>query len=235
MSDEFVEGVYQEEKILTGGLKEEVKYWVKQEDDEFVLEYLRLDGESTGMEAERLTPEDFEERFSKTEVGEKEPEKSGEEIQREKMVREAELHLERKEFHSAEFEFGNALKIDEKDVRASFGLGKTFVAQGRKEEAKEVFEKLGENEDLYTDKNKHTFNELGITLRKEEMYDEAVKNYQRAIDIDSKDHVLFYNLALAFFHKGQIPTAKKNLQKALGLKSDFDDAQKLMQLVEKNS
>ncbi len=151
------------------------------------------------------------------------------------MVREAEIHLEKKEFHSAEFEFGNALKIDEKDVRANLGLGKTFVAQGKKAEAKQVFTKMTENDDLYEEKNKHNLNELGITLRKEEMYDEAVKNYQRAIEIDSKDPVLYFNLALAFFHQGQMPSAKKNLDSALGLKSDFEDAQKLRALVEKNA
>ena len=115
------------------------------------------------------------------------------------------------------------------------GLGKTFVAQGKKEEAKEVFTKLTENDDLYEEKNKHNLNELGITLRKEKMYDEAVKNYQRAIEIDSKDPVLYFNLALAFFHQGQMPSAKKNLDSALGLKSDFEDAQKLRALVEKNA
>ncbi len=236
MHDDFVEGVYHEEKILTGGLKEEIRYWAKRDkdEDEIVLEYLRLDGDSTGMEAERLSFEDFEKRFEKTAVEEKKPEKSAEEIKRKKMVREGELHLERKEFHSAEFEFGNALKIDEKDVRANFGLGKTYVAQGRKEEAREVFDKLGENEDLYSEENKHTFNELGITLRKEEMYDEAIKNYHRAIDIDSKDPVIFYNLGLALYHQGQFPAAKKNLDTALSLKADFEDAQKLMPLVEKN-
>ncbi len=235
MSGDFVEGVYQEEKILTGGLNEDVKYWVKQVDDEFILEYLRLDGGSTGMEAECLTPEDFEKRFSKSEEKEPEPEKTAEEIKTEKMVRQAEIHLEKNELHSAEYEFGNALKVDEKDVRASFGLGKTFVAQGRKEEAKEVFEQLGDNEELYEEKNKHTFNELGITLRKEEMYDGAIKNYQRAIEIDSKDPVLYYNLALAFFHHGQLPSAAKNADKALGLKADFEDARKLRNLAEKNA
>ncbi len=233
MSEDFVEGVYHEEKILTGGLKEEVKYWVKQDGDAIILEFLRLDGASTGMEAERLSFENFEKRFIKSLVEEKEPEKTPEERKREKLVREGELHLERKEFHSAEYEFGNVLKMDDKDVRANLGLGKTYVAQGRTEEAKEVFSKMTDIDDLYEDDNKHTLNEFGITLRREKMYGEAVKSYQRALEIDSKDPVLYYNLALALFHQDQIPSAKKNLDKALGLKADFDDAQKLMLLVEK--
>ena len=100
-----------------------------------------------------------------------------------KIVRQGEIHLEKKEFHSAEYEFQNALKIDENNVNASFGLGKSYSGQGKIEEAKEVFSQLGENEELYKEKNKHTFNELGIMLRKEEMYEDAVKNYRRAISL----------------------------------------------------
>lgn len=235
MFEDFIEGVYQEDKVLTGGLKEKVSYWAKRDNDDIVIEYLRLDGRSTGMEAERLSPENFEKRFKiRVDAKNQEPAKSTEEVKREKIVREAEIHLEKKEYFSAEYEFGNALKLDERDVRANLGLGKTYVAQGKKEEAKEVFTKMTKIDDLYDDKNKHTFNELGITLRKEKMYDEAVMNYRRAIEIDSEDPVLYYNLALAFFHQGEIQSAKKNLEVALDLKSDFEDAQNLMKLVGKN-
>ena len=34
MSAEFVEGVYYEEKILTGGLHEQVKYWARMGEDQ---------------------------------------------------------------------------------------------------------------------------------------------------------------------------------------------------------
>ena len=98
--------------------------------------------------------------------------------------------MEKNEFHSAEYEFKNALKVDESSVKASLGLGQSFVGQGKIEEAKEVFSALGENEELYKEENKHTFNELGISLRKQEMYDEAVKNYHRAIQLDTDDPVL---------------------------------------------
>ena len=43
--EEFTEGVFHEEKILTGGLREEIKYWVRRDDEAYVLEYLRLDGD----------------------------------------------------------------------------------------------------------------------------------------------------------------------------------------------
>ncbi len=136
MPDDFVEGVYEEEKVLTGGLRESIKYWVKQDGEAFVLEYLRLDGASTGMEAERLSVADFDKRFDKTQEPEPEEEKSPEEVVQEKLVRQGEIHIEREEFHSAEYEFKNTLKLDENNVKANFGLGQSFSGQGRTEEAR---------------------------------------------------------------------------------------------------
>lgn len=232
MAEDFVEGVFEEEKVLTGGLRESIKYWVKMDGEAYILEYLRLDGASTGMEAERLSSADFEKRFSKTIVEEPEEQKTPEEEKRDKLVRLGEIHMEKKEFHSAEYEFKNALKVDEKSVTASLGLGQSFVGQGKIEEAKEVFSALGDNEELYKAENKHTFNELGIALRKEKMYDEAIKNYHRAIKIDTQDSILYYNLSLALYHSGQMATAKKFLGSALELDSGFEGARKLLELVE---
>ena len=93
----------------------------------YVLEYLRLDGASTGMEAEWLSAADFEKRFSKTVAKEPEEKKSSEEEERDKLVRLGEIHMEKKEFPRAAYEFKNALNVDDKSVKASLGLGQSFV------------------------------------------------------------------------------------------------------------
>ncbi len=235
VSEEFTEGVYHEEKVLTGGLREEIKYWVRREDEAYVLEYLKLDGASTGMESERLSAEEFEKRFHKTPEPEPEEERSPEEKKQDKIVRQGEIHLEKEEFHSAEYEFQNALKLDENNVKANFGLGKSYSGQGKIEEAKAVFTQLGENEELYKTKNKHTFNELGIMLRKEEMYEDAIKNYHRAIGLDAEDPILHYNLALALYHLKRPGEAREHLETSLGLDVGFDDALKLLELIEKKA
>lgn len=72
MAEDFVESVFWEEKVLTGGLCKSIKYWVKMDGEAYIREYLRLDGASMGMEAEWLSSADFEKQFSKT--VEKEPE-----------------------------------------------------------------------------------------------------------------------------------------------------------------
>ncbi len=79
MAEDFTEGVCEEEKILTGGLRESIKYRVRRDEEAYVLEYLKLDGASTGMESELLSAEDFEKRFHKTPEPEPGEEKSPEE------------------------------------------------------------------------------------------------------------------------------------------------------------
>ncbi len=234
MSAEFVEGVYYEEKILTGGLREQVKYWAREgEEGYIVVEYLKLSGASTGMEADRLSPEVFEKRFEKFEEEKSgEPEKTAKEKTHDKHIREGEIHLEKSEHFSAQFEYKQAIKIDKAHVGANFGLGKAYLAGGDKERAKEVFAGLVENEKLYEKENKHHFNKLGIELRRQEMYEEAIENYRRALDIDPHDAILYYNLARAHYHKGEREDAMAIVHKALGLDPALEDAKKLLDRIE---
>ncbi len=123
MSAEFVEGVYYEEKILTGGLHEQVKYWVRKGEEGYVVvEYLKLSGTSTGMEADRFSPEVFGKRFNKIEEEKSsEPEKTAEEKTRDKHIQQGEIHMEKKEHFSAQFECKQAFKADKEHLGANFG------------------------------------------------------------------------------------------------------------------
>ncbi|MEE9274148.1 MAG: tetratricopeptide repeat protein [bacterium] len=229
-----IEGVFFEMKVLTGNLNEKIRYWAREEEDgTIVLEYLTLKDTSTGMEAERISREDFGKRFQVDEE-EKEPEKTPKEMKVHKLVRQGEIHLEKEEFHSAQYEFGNAIKVDKKNVKANFGLGKSYIGTGDTEKAKEVFANLGQNEELYKKENKHTFNEMGILLRKQEFYEQALMHYRRAIEIDPKDPVLFFNLGRAFFHSGDKVESIRSLEQAISLKPDFTHAQDFMEHVRRS-
>jgi tetratricopeptide (TPR) repeat protein len=142
------------------------------------------------------------------------------------------LHLKRKEYNSAEFEYDSALKLDEENVRAHYGLGKLHLEQGNQEKAREIFRQLSQIEALFEEDNKHIFNEFGIDLRLNKMYDEAIANYTKALEISTHDPVLHFNLARAYIGKEMWSEALSNLEKALTLKKDFPEAAKLMKMVE---
>lgn len=55
----------------------------------------------------------------------------------------------------------------------------------------------------------HIYNKLGISLREEGKYQDAVKEYDKAINIDQKDPALYFNKGQAFLKWGKIPNAEK--------------------------
>ncbi|MEA3333044.1 MAG: tetratricopeptide repeat protein [Pseudomonadota bacterium] len=141
------------------------------------------------------------------------------------------LHLRKKEYNSAEFEFQNTLKLDEEHVRANYGMVKLHLEKGEEEEAKEVLDKMTSIEALFEDENKHVFNEVGIDLRRMKMFDQALDSYRKALEINAEDPILNFNMARALIDKKQWEPALASLDRALELKEDFPEALKLAQLL----
>ncbi len=141
------------------------------------------------------------------------------------------LHLRKKEYNSAEFEFNNSLKLDEEHVRANYGLVKLHMEKGEDEEAKVILEKLTTIDALFEDENKHVFNEFGIDLRRMKMSDQALDSYRKALEINDKDPILNFNMARALIDKKEWAPALASLERALELKEEFPEAQKLVQIL----
>jgi tetratricopeptide (TPR) repeat protein len=106
-----------------------------------------------------------------------------------------EKHRERGAAYSAEFEYQQAMAIDEENVRANFGLGLTYL-------------------DL--------FNDFGINMRKNKMYDQALRYYLRAEELVKNDEHLFHNIARCYFEKGNVEECKKYLLKSLEVNPKLD-------------
>ncbi len=65
------------------------------------------------------------------------------------------------------------------------------------------------------------FNKLGIALRGQGKWHEAIKNYTRALSISPKDEGLHYNMGMAYFDGGDVHMAVKCFEKALKMNPDF--------------
>jgi tetratricopeptide (TPR) repeat protein len=244
MVSEATEGVYFERKTMTQGTGhtardavDDIHYYVKpQEDGNIGLGIVDFTGKPTGITVETIETEEFFKRFqpcTEHECAFKKRAMDPKKLNAEAKVKQANMHLEKKEFLSAEFEFGNAIKLDEKNVKANYGLGKTFLEQGKTEEAKAVFEKLSNIEALFEKENKHVFNEFGIDLRKNGIYEQAIHNYEKAINIDSEDPALYYNLARVYAVTENYDKAQEALRTSLALDPDFQEAEKYMHKIER--
>ncbi len=228
------EGVYSETKVQKIGTMSTSRtqtivdyYKCTQIDDSTVsVQILDMYGDPMPL-VEKVKVDDFLKRFAF------EPEKfktraSPKDLATEKAIATAEHHVARKEYNSAEFEYNKALKLDEENVRANFGLGKLYVETGELQKASEVFGNLAKQDNVLAPENKHFFNELGIELRSLELYDQAIDFYQKAYNLAQDDENLIFNIARAHYEKGDMPKAISLLNKALELNPDMDAAKKLI-------
>jgi tetratricopeptide (TPR) repeat protein len=126
-----------------------------------------------------------------------------------------EKHRERGAAYSAEFEFKQATAIDEENVRANFGLGLTYLDRGDQVRANDIFERIVGLEAAFEKEHKHLFNDFGINMRKNKMYEQALQYYLRAEDLVEDDEHLFHNIARCFYEKGDVEGCKKYLLKSL--------------------
>lgn len=204
-------------------------YWYAEpgEDGQMVAKLLDINYESTGY-AEPVDPEEFATRFTHL-PDFTPPAKPTERDKADKIASRAERHLEKEEYLSAEYEFGNALKVDGENVRANFGLGKTYLAQGETEKAKEQFGKLSDVDAMVEPEYKHIFNEFGIKLRQLGMFSEAVKHYERALGIEDSDEHLWFNLARAHYENKNMKQAAAALKKSLQINPRFEEARLFLQ------
>ena len=148
-------------------------------------------------------------------------------------IQRAESQREQGALYSAEFEFNTALTFDEENVRANFGLGLTYMERGDTAKAADIFERVVGLDAAFTPEHKHLFNEFGINLRKSKLLDQAVDYYARALEITQNDENLYYNIARAYFERGDVAESIKNLRKALDIYPDFGEAKQFLEYIDK--
>ncbi|WP_035244522.1 tetratricopeptide repeat protein [Desulfonatronovibrio hydrogenovorans] len=151
-----------------------------------------------------------------------------------KTVARADRHRQKGESYSAEYEYSNALKVDEENIRANFGLGLTYLERGDKDKANNIFERLVKLDAAFEKEHKHLFNDFGINLRKQEMYEQALKYYSRALELVENDENLYYNVARASFAFKKYDQCFEHLKKALEINPEFEEAKKFIIYLTKN-
>jgi tetratricopeptide (TPR) repeat protein len=146
------------------------------------------------------------------------------ELEIQKAVARGDKFRKRGESFTAEFEYSKALSMDERNVRANFGIGLCYISRGETDKAKEVFERVVKLDAAFEDEHKHLFNEFGISLRKSGMHGEAMDYYRRALDLSAEDENLHYNMARAAYDKGDPGLSLVYLKSCLGINPGHDEA-----------
>lgn len=124
--------------------------------------------------------------------------------------------LRREEKHDrAACEYRRALAVDEENIRGHFGVGLVHLAKGEKDKANAVFKHLLTLEDAFEEQHKHIFNEFGISLRKNKMFQEASEFYGRALQLTQNDENLHINQARALCEMKKFSSCTVHLVEAL--------------------
>ncbi len=134
---------------------------------------------------------------------------------------------------TAEMEYGKALNIDEENIRANFGIGLCYLDRNEAEKATDVFSRLIDLDAAFERRHKHLFNDFGISLRKNKMFDKAVNFYSRALGLTDDDENLYFNIARCLYEKGDRKGALKNAEKCLEINPDSAPAMKLKKYLKK--
>lgn len=132
-------------------------------------------------------------------------------------------------------EYRRALSLDEENIRGNFGAGLTYLAQGEKEKAGQVFKKLVKMEGTFEKRHKHMFNEFGISLRKNKMLQEAIEYYGRALELTKDDDNLHVNIARPLCEQKKFAASTQHLLMALRLAPDNMTARDFLSWMKKSN
>ncbi|WP_250645521.1 tetratricopeptide repeat protein [Salidesulfovibrio onnuriiensis] len=237
-AEDLIEGVFSIEKTVKIGtgttarrVKQQAYYYAKQiSADTIQIQGLGADNVPAGFKVE-ISKEELLNDYLPDPSRYNQVMKKLREIQ--KAVARGDKFRKRGETFTAEYEYNKALSLDEQNVRANFGVGICYMARGETEKAQEVFERVLEIEAAFGDEHKHLFNEYGIQLRKNKMYNEAVEYYNRALELTQDDENLYYNLARAQLERQDYDSTRKALAQCLKLRPDHQEGLKVLAFLKK--
>jgi tetratricopeptide (TPR) repeat protein len=138
----------------------------------------------------------------------------------------AKIQLELGNGEEAKSTFESVMKMTTKKVaeaisEAATKIG-TIYAQNNNPEALTYFRKAIEAFGNNLNKSHmHLFNNLGIMLRKDGKWQDAIAEYKKAVSISPDDEILYYNMALAYDDGGEHDNASNSMRNAIRINPDL--------------
>jgi len=131
----------------------------------------------------------------------------------------------------AGMDFGQAQRINEENITANFNQGMLFLDAGNAGKAQDVFQRILDLTAPFEVQHKHLFNSLGIRLRKRNLFDLALRYYDRAANLAPDDENIHHNMARALFEKGEIKMAMDRLMKSLEINPSQHESKRFVRFL----
>ncbi|MEF2143853.1 MAG: tetratricopeptide repeat protein [Desulfovibrionaceae bacterium] len=135
----------------------------------------------------------------------------------------------------AEKQFCAAVLMDERSIDANVGLTQVYHNQQRYSELRDVLERLYGIDELFREEQRHSFNEFGINLRKQGLFDDAVRFYRKALEVNADDDHLHFNIARAYYERGKLQECTSHLYESLRLNPGLREAANFLDHIEEEA
>lgn len=139
-------------------------------------------------------------------------------------LQKGEGHLEAGRPDQAQKCFSRALAVDEENIRGVFGLGMSYLAAGKLEDAEAILGRIMELEMAFAPEHIHLFNRFGIQMRKAGMHGQALDYYAKAAALNGEDEHLHFNTCRIHYEMGDLDSAFACVGRALELNGGFEEA-----------
>lgn len=134
------------------------------------------------------------------------------------------VFYERGYYEQAEQFYSQALKDDPSSAEALYGLGSAYLQLQKASEAHDCFERALKLTATYPGTLPNCWNNLGILAAREGNYDQAIQDFQHALQIDPEHTIALQNLGSAYRQKKDWAQAKSTLERALALNPEDAEA-----------
>lgn len=113
------------------------------------------------------------------------------------------------------------------------GLEQVYADQQRYTQLRLVLDKLLNVDPDFREEQRHKFNEYGINLRKGEQFNDAIRYYSKALEVNEDDENLHFNIARAYHGVGKIEQCRKHLNRALQLHPEMREAKSFLKALDR--
>lgn len=136
------------------------------------------------------------------------------------------INVDLGKIEKAEGLFDQAVKLASKETTVFVGDVNMRIAELCLEKDPQLSEKfyrqaLDSKKDKLDTSDIETFNRLGIALRKQGKWQEAIEEYKKALDVDPDEANLYYNMAMAYSEGKRKEDAYRSIMKAYRLNESF--------------
>jgi tetratricopeptide (TPR) repeat protein len=133
----------------------------------------------------------------------------------------------------AEQEFCNAVLMQDDSVDGNMGLSEVYAEQQEFTKLRTVLDTLLNIDEVFREEQRHRFNEFGMNLRKQGCFDDAIRFYSKALEVNEADENLHFNIARAFHGRGHRDQCRVHLDRALALNPAMEEAKSFLRALDK--